>query len=197
MAKGSDNCKCNKLTFWSWWLLFSMKFWPTGGWWYTSTSVCTVCSHLKKFILWKLSWLPSYSSFTKIEIKAKSFPRGAENNMLWFIYHFFPTLLCVFMAQTPIPLTGQQVWQIILPHQGMKYLQKLCFDHVFLLLSRDAHLCTRCQWRPTDGMVTSSICSRFPSSVFICSRKELHESRSSQEQTCKMFFVSPSSNFSH
>lgn len=91
-------------------------------------------------------------------------------------------------TQTPIPLTGQQVWQIILPHQGMKYLQKLCFDHVFLLLSRDAHLCMHCQWRPTDGMVTSSICSCFPSSVFICTRKELHESHSSQGQTCKMFF---------
>lgn len=44
-------------------------------------------------------------------------------------------------TQTPIPLTGQQLWQIILPHQGMKYLQKLCFDHVFLLLSRAMLTC--------------------------------------------------------
>lgn len=156
----------------------------------------------------ELLWLPSYSSFRKIEIKAKSFPRGAVNNMLWFIYHFCPSLLRVFMAvmRRLTTLSGHKLRFLLLDSRFGK-LSPPSRDEIFtemvlwpcfpLTLSRDAHLCMRCQWRPTDGMVTSSICSRFPSSVFICTRKEPRESRSSQRQTCKMFFVPQSSNFNH
>lgn len=176
---------------------------------WTYTVYRSTCSHLKKFILWKSCSDPSYSVFTKIEMKGKAFLRGVHRIMYSdsFIISFQFSCMCLYgidaaadhtsWPQTQIPLTGQQVSQIILPHQGMKYLQKLCFDHVFLFLSRDAHLCAHCQWWPTDGMVTSSICSRFPSSVFICTSKKLHQSHSSQRQTCKMFFVPQSSHFDH
>lgn len=134
-----------------------------------------------------LLWLLSNSSFRK----AKSFLRGMHaiivNNICdSFIISFQVSCKSLYGSdtvghhtlwpQTQLPLTGQQVWQISLPHRGMTYLEKLFCDQVFLFFTLDAHLCLHCQWRPTDGMVTSSICSLFPSSMFICTSKELHKS---------------------